>query len=313
MSNPLSRRQAMAQLGATMTVSPWLAARTTAEVPTFSFVHLTDLHIMPENRAVEGVRMALQAVAHLPEKPAFVLIGGDIVHAASHAEKKRAERLYDLWQEASAVLALPLYYSVGNGDCLGTAGIHRLAAQDPEYGKRWWQKRLGLSQRFLTFDHRDWRFIILDSVRTDGDLPYYGEIDREQLDWLDGVLRKTDAKQPIVVLTHIPILTAYGLYDDDPALGPGENMIVKNGRAIIEMFQGRAVKAVLQGHTHAVEECLYAGTRYICGGAVCGNWWQGKRFGIHPEGFGIVRVSGDDLTYRYLPYGWKAEVPPGNG
>jgi len=44
--------------------------------------------------------------------------------------------------------------------------------------------------------------------------------------------------------------------------------------------------------------------RYITGGAICGDWWKGKRLGVHPEGFSVVSVSGDDLTWRYVPYGW---------
>jgi len=64
----------------------------------------------------------------------------------------------------------------------------------------------------------------------------------------------------------------------------------------------------LQGHTHVVEECTYMGTQYITGGAVCGDWWKGKRLGRHPEGFGVVTVQNDSLTYRYVPYGWSVRT-----
>ena len=48
--------------------------------------------------------------------------------------------------------------------------------------------------------------------------------------------------------------------------------------------------------------------RYITGGAICGDWWKGKRLGVHPEGFSVVTVAGDDLTWKYVPYGWTARA-----
>ena len=84
-------------------------------------------------------------------------------------------------------------------------------------------------------------------------------------------------------------------------------MVVKNGKTFKEMIQNHNVKAVFQGHTHVVEEVTYLGTRYITGGAVCGDWWKGKRLGVHPEGFVVASVRGENLTWKYVPYGWKAE------
>ena len=47
----------------------------------FSFVFLTDPHIQPELDAPAGVKAAFAAIRALPtkEKPAFALVGGDIV------------------------------------------------------------------------------------------------------------------------------------------------------------------------------------------------------------------------------------------
>jgi hypothetical protein len=87
-------------------------------------------------------------------------------------------------------------------------------------------------------------------------------------------------------------------------------MVVGNGRTFKEMIERHNVKAVLQGHTHVVEECIYRGVHYITGGAICGDWWKGPRLGVHPEGFVVATVAGDDLTWRYVPYGWKARPAP---
>jgi len=57
-----------------------------------------------------------------------------------------------------------------------------------------------------------------------------------------------------------------------------------------------------------VDEINYVGVRYITGGAICGDWWKGPRLGVHPEGFVVAAVKGDNLKWRYIPYGWKAHT-----
>ncbi|MBC7808719.1 MAG: metallophosphoesterase [Akkermansiaceae bacterium] len=277
-----------------------------AGADSFSFVHITDTHIQPEKGAVAGVKKAFAAIAALSPKPDFALIGGDIVHAASNANRDRATLLYELWREAVAGLEIPVHYSVGNGDVFSTIGAEHLAPMHPDYGKSGWMRRLGLGQRFHHFDHGGWRFVVLDSVRIDpsAETGYVGEIDPEQMKWLDGIMRGTEKAQPVVILTHIPLMTLFGLYTGGTTTALPPNLIVQNGREVVEMFRGRNVRAVFQGHTHVVENCEYLGTRYITGGAVCGGWWQGPRFGTHPEGFGVVHVTGGQMNYRYVPYGW---------
>ncbi|GAB4469777.1 MAG: hypothetical protein OHK0029_42450 [Armatimonadaceae bacterium] len=274
-----------------------------AAAPKFSFVHITDTHIQPELDAVAGVKKAFRAIKALPQKPAFGLVGGDIVMDTAYTDKKRAELLYDLWQQAASELGFPLYYTVGNHDVWAIGGENKVAETHPDWGKKWWMKRLGLQNRYGSFTHQGWKFFLLDSVGVSPD-KWWGEVDIEQMNWLDGALRKTDRKTPVVALTHIPILTTYGLYTSGTTTALNEGMIVKNGKEVMDLLHTRNLKAVLQGHTHVVEECRYRGASYITGGAVCGEWWKGKRLGIHPEGFTVCTVSGDTLSSRYVPYGW---------
>ncbi|MBU0755753.1 MAG: calcineurin-like phosphoesterase C-terminal domain-containing protein [Planctomycetes bacterium] len=44
----------------------------------------------------------------------------------------------------------------------------------------------------------------------------------------------------------------------------------------------------------------------MTGGAVCGAWWEGAYDGF-PEGFVVIDIEGDDFSWRYETYGWKAE------
>jgi 3',5'-cyclic-AMP phosphodiesterase len=269
----------------------------------FRFVFLTDTHIQPELGAAAGVRKAFDAVRAL--RPDFVLVGGDIVMDAAFVDQRRADDQFALWTEASARLSCPVHCTIGNHDLYAIGGDKLRSSSDPERGKGLWQKRLGIENRYGTFDHKGWRIVRLDSCGITPEGGWEGVLDQEQLTWLDNLLRKTPKTMPLVFLTHFPLMTAFGLYTEGTtnALGPG--MIVKNGKAFHELIQGHTNCTIFQGHTHVVEEVKYVGARYITGGAVCGDWWKGKRLGVHPEGFLVAETRGRELSWRYQPYGWN--------
>lgn len=284
-----------------ITPAPVEAARR----PSFSFVHITDTHIQPELGATAGVHKAFAAVRALPDKPAFALIGGDIVMDAAAVLRPRADLVYDLWRQEADTLRLPMHYAIGNHDVYGLNQEGRAATDDPGFGKGLWKKRLGLDRTYATFDHQGWRIVTLDSVGITSENKWEGSLDAAQLQWLDDLLRATPTTMPLVFVTHFPIFTIYAQYTQGTTSPLLSDMIVKNGRVFKEMIQRHNVKAVFQGHTHVVEEVSYLGTRYITGGAVCGDWWKGPRLGVHPEGFIVATVMGNDLTWRYVPYGWE--------
>lgn len=64
---------------------------------------------------------------------------------------------------------------------------------------------------------------------------------------------KTGRKAPLVVVTHIPLATAFGTFPfpDLPELRPV--LTVTNARQVLALFEGYNLKAVLQGHTHIAE------------------------------------------------------------
>ncbi len=319
MSSEVSRRQlvedgvrlatGMAALGMQATATNVAEAQGAIAKSGFGFVHITDTHIQPERGAQEGVEKAFAAIAKLPEKPAFGLVGGDLVMDAALVPRDRADKVYDMWRGAAEKLKLPLHYSIGNHDLYGLKNAGTLTdaqAADPEYGKGMWKKRLGLEQSYNSFDHQGWRFVTLDSTGITKDADWEGVLDTEQIKWLDDLLRRTPKTMPMIFLTHFPIFTIINQYSAGTTIPLSPGMVVKNGKTFFEMTQNHNVKAVFQGHTHVVEEVTYLGTHYITGGAVCGDWWKGKRFGVHPEGFVVAKVSGDVLSWRYVPYGWKA-------
>jgi 3',5'-cyclic AMP phosphodiesterase CpdA len=303
----ISRRQAL-QVGAVLTTSGVLGLGSSARAAArgFRFVYLTDLHIQPELRAADGVAQAVRKILSLSPRPNFVITGGDHVMDVFDTTHERADLQFKLLNEALKRLEMPIYHTVGNHDVYGWGRKEGGTAKEPDYGKKMFQEKLIEGRTYRSFDFGEWHFILLDSIQSVAPNNWEAAIDDAQLEWLSTDLEQTGKQRPIVITCHVPIMTLYTQYTDKTTAAPSERGIVKNGKEIRDTFVNYNVKAVLQGHTHVVEDCLYTGTRYITGGAICGNWWKGYRLGVHPEGFGVCDVRGDKFEWQYVSYGWKA-------
>lgn len=296
----------VAALGASLAAKPVLAtsAFPGSAAPKFRFIHFTDLHIQPELGAEEGVRLAVKKILSLRPRPDFILTGGDHVMDVLNVTRERADLQFRLLAEALKPLEMPVYSTIGNHDVYGWSDKSSVTESDPAYGIRMFEDKFAKRDAYYAFDHKGWHIVILNSIQAKGK-NWIGGIDDAQMSWLANDLEKAGDK-PIIVLTHIPALTIFPLYEGGTTAAPSPYTILPNGRELQALFQKHKVKVVLQGHTHVVEECDYLGTKYITGGAVSGEWWKGPRLGVHPEGFLVVDVHGENLKTEYLPYGWKA-------
>ena len=215
---------------------------------------------------------------------------------------ERAKLVYGLLTEGIKRLEMPFYSAVGNHDAFGWNPASEVPEDDPGYGKKMFEEKLG--KRYRSFDHKGWHFVVLDSLQAIRVHPFYeGAIDADQLSWLAQDLAKAGQGTPVVVMTHVPLLTASMqiLGDKTP---PGWHQIV-NAKAVLEVLWRHNVKMVLQGHSHLVERVEYNGCQFISSGAVCGNWWRGKRL-FDAEGYGLIEVNGDRASWSYRTYGFQA-------
>lgn len=266
----------------------------------FSFVHFTDPHIQPELKGDVGTLQAFTAINRL--KPDFCLAGGDLVFDVFERGHDRARLLFDIYARALKELQPRVHSVPGNHDVFGISNKAGVPASDPQYGKKMFEDRIG--PRYSSFTHKGWHFIQLDSIGIMPEKGYRGFIDEEQMDWLRRDLAAAGRATPIVVTTHIPLVTGFGQYVGvQPERIAGIQIV--NAKAVLHLFEGYALKAVLQGHTHIREQVEYNGCQFITSGAVSGNWWRGLRFG-HPEGFGLIRVKSGRLSWEYRTYGWQA-------
>ena len=278
----------------------------TSDERSFRFVFATDIHIQPENRAVEGFTKAITHINHLNPQPQFVITGGDHIMKEEDTDFERADMLFNLFQSTSKIFEMPVYYTIGNGDIFGWPEIKGVDSSHPEFGKEMFKKRLGEGKTYRSFDYGGWHFILLDSIEKEEGIVYHGYINDEQFEWLKEDLEETGIERPICIALHIPLVSMITqIYLE--ALPPSTNkMLVNNGAEVIKLLSKYNVRLVLQGHHHIFEEHKYMLTTYITAGAVCGSWWYGPNRG-HPEGFVIVDVKGNDFTLKYEPYGWVAE------
>lgn len=263
----------------------------------FTFAHVTDLHIQPELRAAERCRDCLAAINR--ERPEFVIAGGDLVFDALAVPRERARLLFDLYRETVKRLDAPLHNTLGNHDIFGLYQHSGVSPEQAGYGKKMYEDRIG--RRYYSFDFQGWHFVVLDSVGLTKDRLYTGEIDGEQLEWLRRDLAAAGEAVPVVAVTHIPLST--GVLQWMMPKHDHRRIVVNNAAEVLELLHRYNIKAVLQGHTHICETLQYRGCQYITSGSVCGESWKGPKWGVHPEGFGVLRVEGGAISWSYRTYG----------
>jgi 3',5'-cyclic AMP phosphodiesterase CpdA len=275
--------------------------------------HLTDIHLQPERGADAGLVQCLQHLAQQQPAPDLLLVGGDTVMDVFEAKASRAAELRRLFQETwTAHCGIPVRHAIGNHDIFGW---HRsksgTTGQEPDWGKKYATELFALPQRYYSFDQAGWHFVVLDGVQPKGD-SYCAFIDDEQLDWLRTDLRNRPKGSPVLVLSHIPILSLTAITYGKPRAPEkrGEDTTINaasmhtDSDMLHELLSTEGVKLCLSGHQHLLDHCTTDGVAYICDGAVSGAWWKGIHQGVR-EGYGLIDLFDDgSFEHRYIPYGW---------
>lgn len=257
----------------------------------FSFAYLTDIHLNNgDNNCFEGFE---KAVANAKSKGAdFILTGGDNVDIDGLGDDaETANELYERYAQTLDNSGIPFYLTLGNHDRFwGTS------EDEPLYNEGLFEKYLGKS--YYSFNHKGWHFIVLNSAQIcDGNYC----VGDEQKQWLAADLASVDAGIPIIVSAHVPFLSVYypvlhGKYTAKDTFS--------NFKEIWDMFEGKNLKLVLQGHMHLYEEIKVKDVQFITAGAVSARWWGGPYHGTE-EGYLKIDIAGDDFSWEYVDYGWE--------
>jgi len=228
---------------------------------TFTFIHLTDLHVGDWRGITQSVyrslhhRALLQCIAEVNlQHPDFVVISGDLVFGQlyPHEYSKEYPELYDLLQRFD----VPTFLCPGNHDGYSKPG---------EDGKAFWAYYFGPD--YYSFNYGPYHFQMLDSYdfpkaqRTCisfASLNWGGSIQDTQLQWIAQDLNASaSAPLTFMVLHHSPLLET-----------TKESLLhtpYKNRDALLQLIQNHSVDMVLAGHVHwdnvtIVNDTIYATT-----------------------------------------------------
>ena len=109
--------------------------------------------------------------------------------------------------------------------------------------KKMYLKRIG--QRYYSFDHKGWHFMILDSVGETADRGYRGFIDSAQRAWIKRDLARVEQEVPIVVSVHIPFLSVVPQLIYDSFLDNDPVTVIDNSREVLDLFKQK----------HLIQKC----------------------------------------------------------
>ncbi len=289
----------------------------------FRIAHLTDIHVQPELESGTGLAKCfahVQSAAGEGDDPAvdMIVTGGDTIMDCMEAGRDRAQLQWDLWRKVKADhCSLEVKSVVGNHDVWGWSKARsRTTGAEPLYGKRWACEQFGRELPYESFDRGGWHVVLLDSIFPH-EQSYIGKLDDAQWHWLERDLDAVPATTPVLVVSHIPILSVHPLAasaasdgtggDGKPAFSLSGGLVHVDHDRFQKLFaRHRNVKACLSGHLHIVEQIDYGGVRYVCNGAVSAGWWKGPHRGTD-FGYAVVDLFDDGtLACDYRTYGWTA-------
>ena len=270
--------------------------------------HLTDIHVEDTYLAKHGFASCLHAVNSLPQRPDFIINGGDaIMNAALTFSKEKVKEQWGVFKNIiSSENSIPIYHCIGNHDLYGWPMSLSLESESRKIA----MSEYGLKKPYYSFTRERWKFIVLDSIRAKKSIPgYYAELDDEQMTWLADELENTPRNIFICIISHVPILAICTLFDGlmakDTLTVPDSVMHADSKELASIFYRYPNVRTCLSGHIHMIDHVNYLGVDYYCNGAVSGAWWHGNHH-QHPPSFSVMNFHEDGKVTREIQYyNWK--------
>lgn len=292
------------------------AAAKPARTRVLRVAHLTDFHIQPERDAFTGVAECLRHAQSLKDRPQAILTGGDLIMDGFAQPYERTKAQWDLFQTVlKDECSTPVFHTLGNHDIWGwDKAKSRTQGNEPGWGKAWACEMIGRDRPYGFTDIAGVRIISLDSVReepTNSRFGYVGYCDDEQYAWLESTLAGTSPQTPVMIVSHIPIVSATGLIGPKTEMKTDDHRVSRgimhaDASKLAALFRKQPnVKTCLSGHMHLLDRVEIQGVTYLCNGAVSGGWWRGANNGTE-AGYAIVDLYSDGSVEReYVTYGWE--------
>ena len=308
-TKPPATTPSVTQASPTVTITPGTDRDQKTRV--LRIAHMTDFHVMPNGNAPEGMAKALRHAQSQADPPDLIINTGDSIMDSLGADKSNAEAQWQVFQDIlKAENKLPIFHAIGNHDVWGWGRQDAETQNDPLYGKNMALEKLGLQERYYSFDKAGWHFVVLDSNHLPNEVSggsYIGKLDDEQFSWLENDVAQVDGSTPVCVVSHIPILCACEFFD-----GPNEETgawVVPAAWMHIDARRFRGlylehpnIRLCLSGHSHQHESLDYLGVKYLTDGAVCGNWWNGAYLDFPPAYVLVDLYDDGSAESLFVPY-----------
>ena len=250
----LSRRRALACMGWAGTGLLWTLvggvptatlltgnagrAQATEPMGAFRFVQISDTHLgfnKEANPDTSGTtRSAIDLVNGVAAETALVVHTGDVTHLSKPAEFDSAAEMF------KGLKVTDFHLIPGEHDVLD----EKQTAFFDRYGR-------GAGKGWYSFDHAGVHFVALINVmefKPGGS----GRLGPEQLEWLERDLKGRPASQPLVILSHIPLWTAYADWGWQTEDWPQAMQYVKRFGSV----------TALNGHIHQILQKVEGNVRY---------------------------------------------------
>lgn len=281
----------------------WSAAG--SDTGSLRLVYYTDIHARTEWETPAAMMRAADAIN--AQNSDIVLNGGDLIADGFQSSATSVEPRWDAYMKMHRAIDSDVYPAIGNHDLV--AAVPEDGSVPAENPRSVYLQHMGLDQTYFSFNAVGYHFIILDSIHlTDDKYLYHGTIWPEQLEWLKRDLASVSKATPIVLVTHMPLLTSFFTAAYGSTFAAPPNRVVVNNRDVLKLIEAYNIILVLQGHMHVKEMIRWKNATFITGGAVCGKWWRGSWYGT-PEGFNLITLTGNRIDWEYLGYGWSARRP----
>ena len=211
------------------------------------FVHITDTHLNTPTKetflkidTTGNLRAVLNQVKTLTFKPAFIIISGDLAHEGDAEDYRYIKSLLD---EESAALGTPILVALGNHD-------HRDAFNEGYLGKADSDAAYSYAQDFDGL-----RLLVLDTQWPGHEA---GELDEDQLNWLEDQLEEEAARGTVVVVHHPPHINSFFTTTEH---------LLTNGEDLGDAIEDSDVIGVLSGHVHFNSSAGFHGVLSVSGQA----------------------------------------------
>lgn len=260
-----------------------------ADIPKFSFAHITDLHLdvkgtstwQHREKSVPLFIDALRQIGRLP-KLKFVIFGGDQVHAGP-----RDRDSLSVFQAWTRHLDLPYYILLGNAEVSPIPGVSTMTREG--YLMAWRGRGLAPGRSSWSVEPEKGVRIIGFDVTVDG--KPYGEAGPAALKWLTSELEACRKRRLVIVVTHQLLLPTH-----KGDAGPeGALWMVKNHTAVRDILDKYPnVRMVISGHHHASRVETVNGITYVADPAIVTYPCAFRVFTVSREGIHLRNVGLDE-------------------